>query len=189
MGSKNDRDQPSTFAAWLAKAVDGDRGVWREMFDEYAPAIAGYARVQGVGDVEDIVSETFLAVFRAIEHFQGGRSQFRSWLFVIAHHKIVDDRRRDSRVVTHQLAGSDTSTSGDDAATLALDRMGAEQVIRLCGDLSADQRDVLLLRTVADLTIEEIGSLLGKSPGAVKALQRRGLGALDGILRNEAVPL
>jgi RNA polymerase sigma-70 factor (ECF subfamily) len=60
----------------------------------------------------------------------------------------------------------------------ALDRLGGDEVQALLGALTSDQRDVLLLRIVADLSLEETATVVGKRVGAVKALQRRGLEAL-----------
>ena len=61
--------------------------------------------------------------------------------------------------------------------------------IALCARLAPDQRDVLLLRIVADLTVDDVAAVVGKSRGAVKALQRRGFQALRKILEQEGVPL
>ena len=70
-------------------------------------------------------------------------------------------------------AEAPSSTESD-----VLARLGPERVRSLLGELSPDQRDVLLLRIVADLTVEQVAEALGKAPGAVKQLQRQGLGAL-----------
>ncbi len=71
----------------------------------------------------------------------------------------------------------------------ALRAMAEERVRTLCAPLPAGQRDVLLLRLVADLTVEQVAKALGRTPGAVKALQRRGLAALRQVLEQEGVPL
>jgi hypothetical protein len=55
--------------------------------------------------------------------------------------------------------------------------------------LAPDQRDVLLLRVLGELTVEEVAGVIGKSPGAVKALQRRGLAAIKLTLAKEGVTL
>jgi RNA polymerase sigma-70 factor (ECF subfamily) len=62
-------------------------------------------------------------------------------------------------------------------------------VQRLSARLSADQRTVLLLRIVADLTAEEVAQITGKTVGAVRALQRRGLDALRRLIAKEGVQL
>ncbi len=71
----------------------------------------------------------------------------------------------------------------------AVRRLATERVHRLCEGLVPDQRDVLLLRMLACLTVEEIAQALGKTPGAVKALQRRGLAAIRRQMDHQGVPL
>lgn len=186
-------DDTGGFESLLAAAKDGDETAWAHIFHEYAPAVAGYARVQGAEDVDDLVGDVFHGVFRSIGSFTGAEERFRSWVFVIAHHRIVDDRRRRSRTLVESRWDSPDLRSNGDAAddieTTALDHLGTERVLGLCAQLAPDQRDVLTLRIVGDLTIEQIAHVLDKSPGAVKALQRRGLGALQKILSKKGVPL
>ena len=69
----------------------------------------------------------------------------------------------------------------------ALARIGTERVERILADLSEDQRAVLLLRFVGDMSIEDIAKALGKRQGAIKALQRRGLAAVKRQLSGEGV--
>ncbi len=82
-----------------------------------------------------------------------------------------------------------TQPGTESAEAAALATLGTERVRRLLEGLAPDQRDVLALRVVADLTVEQIAEALGKSTGAVKALQRRALAALRRRLAEEAVPL
>ena len=83
---------------------------------------------------------------------------------------------------------SDTrrTASGEDDALVSL---ATQRVRERIADLPPDQRDVLLLRILGDLTIEQIAVALGKSDGAVKALQRRALAALRKRIEREGVPL
>jgi RNA polymerase sigma factor (sigma-70 family) len=71
----------------------------------------------------------------------------------------------------------------------ALGSAGKERVHELLGRLAPDQRDVLVLRILADLTVEQAAATLGKTPGAVKALQRRGLATLKKEISKQGVPL
>ena len=70
-----------------------------------------------------------------------------------------------------------------------LDRLGGEWVREVLQRLAPDQREVLLLRVLGDLTVEQIAAQLGKTPGAVKQLQRRGLASARRLLEAEGVPL
>jgi len=179
------------FDGLLARARDGDPGALRQLYATYAPAVAGYVRARGARDVDDLVSEVFLGVLRGIGGFEGSEAQFRSWLFVIVHRRLQDHRRWHARHPEAPLEAVDghvaprTERGADDEALVAL---GLARVQELCAALAPDQRDVLLLRVVADLTVPQVAAILEKSPGAVKQLQRRGLEALRRALRDEAVP-
>jgi RNA polymerase sigma-70 factor (ECF subfamily) len=175
---------------WAA-AKAGLPWAWHQLYAELSPAVAGYLRMQGAGDVDDLVSEVFLGVFRNIGSFAGDGTEFRSWVFVIAHRRLIDERRRQTRVAIDAVADvtEHVRSVGDDTADIAGSRIAAENVVDLCHRLAPDQRDVLLLRIVADLTIEQVAHTLGKSEGAVKALQRRGLMAVQKLFSEQGVPL
>ena len=156
-----------------------------------APVVAGYLRVQGSADPEDLTNEVFLRVFRDLGSFSGTDTQFRSWVFSIAHARLIDDRRRQTRRVP--LADADVSAvevaGGSDVEGDVIRGLAEARVRELCGRLVPDQRDVLLLRLIGDLTVEQVASTVGKSVGATKALQRRGLAGLRRELEREGVPL
>ena len=120
-----------------------------------------------------------------------GLTQSLTWVFNKPHTRQVDDRRRAGR--RPQIAGDIDDAYRDrvagDAEHDALERLSSQRVQSLCDGLVADQRDVLLLRLMAGLTVEAIAEALGKSEGAVKALQRRGLANLRRILERDPVPL
>ncbi len=111
-------------------------------------------------------------------------------MFTIAHRKLIDERRRLARrrwSPAGDLAAFDQT--GGDVEADALDVLGGKRVVEWCADLSVDQRDVLVLRVVGDLTVEQVAALVGKSTAAVKALQWRALSSLRQQLEKEGVPL
>jgi RNA polymerase sigma-70 factor (ECF subfamily) len=173
----------------LTRARTGDADAWRRLYRAYAGRVAGYLRVQGVADPEDLTSDVFLQVFRHLGRFRGGEAEFRSWLFVIAHRRLIDERRRMSRRTEVPLDGDIDQLATSETESDALARVGTQRVQQLCERLGPSQRDVLLLRLVADLTVEQVAGVVDKSPGAVKALQRRGLAAIEGMTRREGVSL
>lgn len=71
----------------------------------------------------------------------------------------------------------------------ATNRLGTDWVLERLESLTPDQRDVLLLRVAAQLTIEDVAAAVGKPAGAVKALQRRELRTLQRQLASKGVPL
>ncbi len=179
-------DEP--FATLLRAAQAGGEWAYERLYRSLAPAVAGYLRVQGAADPEDLTSEVFERAFRNIGRFSGGEAQFRSWVFTIAHHRLTDERRKSGRRPV-RVDGDVPELPAGDVEEEAVRRMATERVRRLCDGLAPDQRDVLLLRMLACLTVDEIARALGKSPGAVKALQRRGLAAIRRQIDHQGVPL
>jgi RNA polymerase sigma-70 factor (ECF subfamily) len=182
-------DQPGdALDVAIERARAGDPRGFDTLFRALAGPVAGYLRARSVSDPEGITNDVFLRAFRAIHTFKGDSARFRSWLFTIAHNAALDDvRRRHRRAPESPLAPAHEQPGGDVEAevmaTLAHDRVHA-----LLDGLSPDQRDVLVLRIVADLSIEQVAAVLGKGYEAVRALQRRGLASvLRAISAQEAV--
>jgi RNA polymerase sigma-70 factor (ECF subfamily) len=184
-------DPASTFDDLLVAARAGRPSAWDHLFRTFSPAVAGYLRLRGARDVEDLTSEVFLAMFRNIATFSGTEANFRSWVFVIAHRRLQDERRRrlrrpaDSAVATP--VDAEILPAGGDVEVDALRALATERVERICKQLVPDQADVLLLRIIGDLSIDQVAEVVGKSAGAVKQLQRRAFEAVRRLLAKEGV--
>jgi len=171
----------------LAAAQAGAAWAFEVLYRDLAPAVTGYLRLHGAAEPDDLASETFLGVFTGLAGFRGDEDGLRAWVFTIAHRRLLDDwRRRSRRPQAADDPGDLSAYLGGDVEDDALTRLGAADVHRLCGELPADQRSVLLLRILADLTVEQVATVLGKSVASVKALQRRGLRTLRDRLEREA---
>jgi RNA polymerase sigma-70 factor (ECF subfamily) len=163
----------------LAAAQTGAAWAFEVLYRDLAPVVTGYLRLHGAAEPDDLASETFLGVFTGLAGFSGDEDALRSWVFTIAHRRLIDDwRRRSRRPQVTDDAGDLTLLPGGDAEDDALLRVGTDDVHRMCAGLPDDQRSVVLLRVLADLTVEQVASVMGRSVGAVKALQRRGLRTL-----------
>lgn len=174
----------------LAAAQVGAAWAFERLWRDLAPLVAAYARAHGAAEPDDLTSEVFLGVFRGLPAFTGDERAFRSWVLVIAHRRILDEHRRRSRrpaVADADLSGVDVP--GGDAEADALTALGSRRVRAVLEALPPDQRDVLVLRILGDLTLAQVAEIVGKREGAVKALQRRGLERLRRVLREEAVAL
>jgi RNA polymerase sigma factor (sigma-70 family) len=172
----------------LSAAQEDAPWAYDRLYRLLSPSVCGYLRIQGAADPEDLTSEVFLGAFRGIRSFSGDEAGFRSWVFTIAHRRLTDERRANgSRPLRADAELPDRA--GGDVEEEALRRLSADRVRSLCAGLAPDQGDVLLLRLVSGLTVEAVAGVLGKTEGAVKALQRRGLGALRRQLEREGVPL
>jgi RNA polymerase sigma factor (sigma-70 family) len=174
----------------LARARAGSAEAYTALYEDLVRPVAAFLRARGVQEVEDVTSDVFLAVFTGIRGFAGNQQQFRSWVFTIAHRRVVDQWRRGSRTPVHSsYEPDDDLRTTASAESDAMNSLGDERVTELLACLTDDQRDVLLLRIVGDLTVEQVGEAVGRRPGAVKALQRRGLATLRRILLAEGVTL
>jgi RNA polymerase sigma factor (sigma-70 family) len=181
---------PERFQALLGAAREGSEAAWAEIYRELSPAVLGYLRGSRAPEPEDTLGEVFLEIARDVGKFEGDERHFRAWIFTVAHHRLIDSRRRHSRRPVELVAEPPEPVhQPEDAADEALARIGTEEVIRILATLSPDQRAVLLLRVVGDLSVEETAAALGKRAGAVKQLQRRGLAAIKRELDRKGVTL
>lgn len=151
-----------------------------EVYRRLAPAVLGYLRAQRAVEPEDLLGEVFLQVARDLPRFSGDDDALRRWVFTIAHHRLIDDRRRRAR--RPQLADAEMP---DVPAPEAADAVDPAMVAAL-ERLTPDQREVVLLRFVGDLSLEAVAQMTKRNVGAVKALQHRALEQLGRILRASA---
>jgi RNA polymerase sigma factor (sigma-70 family) len=161
---------------------------FERIYEQLAPAVAGYLRMRGAPDPEETTNEVMLGVFRGLPRFEGDAAGFRSWVFTIAHHRLIDERRRTSaRVETTEWVEGRHEPAGGDVELEAVTGLDDVWIRELLEQLTEEQRDVILLRVLADLSVDEVAELLGKRPGAVKMLQRRGLATLRRLLEHQGV--
>jgi RNA polymerase sigma-70 factor (ECF subfamily) len=176
-----------TFDVILNAAKGGEEWAWAVIYRDLAGAVTGYLAVRGAPEPEDQASETLFDVARNIGRFEGDESSFRSWVFVIAHRRLIDARRKKGRQVeTTPLQDSEVHPMGD-VESEALDHLALAEMIDLLAPLTDDQRDVVALRLIADLSLEETADVMGKGVGAIKALQRRAVGNLKKVLETQGV--
>jgi RNA polymerase sigma factor (sigma-70 family) len=180
------------FASVLGAARDGAPWALEAIYRDLAPAVIGYLRGQRAYEPEDLTSEVFVGVVRGLRGFRGNERSFRSWVFSIAHRRLIDERRRLARgrekaVDPSALAGPLAEAAVGNAEDEAVARLGEGWAVRTLDVLTDDQRSVLLLRILADLSVEEVARLLQKRPGAVKTLQRRALASLARYLERQGV--
>jgi RNA polymerase sigma-70 factor (ECF subfamily) len=145
------------------------------IYEELAPAVLGYFRGHGAADPDDLTGDVFVRVTAGIDRFRGDDAALRRWVFTIAHHRLVDEYRRGAR--TRETSVGDVPEVPDRAAAAA-DVLVDPALVAALGRLTPEQRDVVVLRFVADLPLRDVAKVLGKRAGAVKMLQARGLAAL-----------
>ena len=181
---------PRITADVLAAAQAGDGDAFRLIYQEIAPAILGYLTAKGVADSEAATSDVFLALLPQLPTVTGGPSGLRTLVFSIAHARMVDHHRaRSRRPETFEYDPATDLRSSPSAEHTALESIESRSVRELLAELPQEQREVLMLRLIADLTVSQVAEVMGKTEGAVKQHQRRGLLALRELLRTRQVTL
>lgn len=176
--------EPERAAQLLDAAGRGDERAWRAIVAELGPALVGYGRSKGVPDPEDLMQEVFMTIAERLAGFEGSWRQFRSWAFTIAHHKMVDHHRSRSR--RPQLVSVDVAvglTDGSTPSDVVETREEAKRSVAALDRLSAVERDVILLRVVAELDSEQVGALLGKRPGTIRVIQSRAAAKMKAMMQ------
>ena len=140
------------------------------VFRALAPAVLGYLRSSGVPDGDELLGDVFLAIAARLDRFHGDDDALRRWVFTIAHHKVVDERRRIFR--RHRARSGHAALVPPPSEPVDTDLLAA------IATLTRDQREVIALRFVADLSLETVAAMTGRTVGATKALQHRALDAL-----------
>lgn len=174
--------------AALDAARAGDERGMTSLFRLLQPPLLRYLRHHAPSVAEDLASETWLAFSRVLGRFDGDGTDARAWIFSVARRRVADHWRSQQRHA--RLIGTPVGPSplAPDAADVALATISAQSAIKaLVRELPEDQAEVVLLRLVAGLSAEQVGAVLGKSPGAVRVAQHRALRHLAKTWRRAAV--
>lgn len=167
----------------LRRASALDRGALAAIYDEYYEPMYRYIYRQ-VSDVEtarDLTAELFRRYLQAIQQGQGPDQALRAWLYRTAHNLVIDHYRRQQHR-QHLPLPEEVVNTDDDPVSLAEEQILAEQVRAALQQLTADQRQVIVLKFLEGLSNQETASVLKKPVGAVKSLQHRALTALQHYL-------
>jgi RNA polymerase sigma-70 factor, ECF subfamily len=155
-------------AAAVARAREGDVDALRLLFLLYADNVFGYVLsiVHDQHDAEDLTSEVFARLPRALRLYRPGATPFAAWLLRVARNAALDHLRRERSVPSAHVHPAGEPAGPDELERLA----GLRSALAA---LPADQRQVVLLRLVAGLTPDEVATRLDRSVDAVHALQHR----------------
>jgi RNA polymerase sigma-70 factor (ECF subfamily) len=169
----------------VRRARGGDQEAARALYDRYFDRIYNYAyaRLGRVAEAEDLAIETMTRALTRLDLYEERESGFQSWIYRIAHNATVDYYRRQGKPATVSLEEVETTIPPSaDPSELALDRIENEDLRAAIRRLTDDQQQVLLLRFFADLSAVEVARMVGKTVGAVQALQHRALNSLERVL-------
>lgn len=161
----------------VERASAGDRDAFRGLYEQNVSAVHAFIRNRvGSGPADDLTAETFCRAFEHIGRFEWRGAPFRSWLFRIAYHQVVDRSRRKDTHVILQEDPTPPAVDGHEESVIA--SLEGEVVVEALSTLSEAHRTVLELRYMQDLSVSETAAVLESSEDAVRALTYRALKSL-----------
>ncbi len=169
----------------LERALQNDPVALGIIYDTYSDRIYRYIyhRIGNVEMAEDLTAQTFLKMLEAIQNGKGWRTSFKSWLYRIAHNLVVDHYRRSSKVTQVSLEKTPGLTQdGDTLLETVEKRLDMEALERALVSLTDEQSQVIVLRFIEGYNIAEVSEIMGKTEGAIKALQYRAVRALQQLM-------
>lgn len=181
MASTDPQRDAARHLDWVTRAQRGDGRAVEQLYDFHHPAILRYlwARLGDQALAEDLTGEVFLRMVAALPGYRPQTAPFRAWLYRIARNLLVDHVRQAGRRPAVPLeAAAAQPDAGADIAALVEHRLTQAQLHQALGRLDDAQREVVTLRFLAGLSLNETAAALEKTEAAVKALQHRGLAAL-----------
>jgi RNA polymerase sigma-70 factor (ECF subfamily) len=183
--SLEDKAEGTRLIALVELARGGDSEAFGQLYDHYHPSVYRflYYRVGSVQLAEDLTAETFFRALRSMSSFRWQGKDFGAWLMTIARNLTTDHfkaGRTRLETTTEDMSTLDTTTEGPEGAVLA--SLTNEALLEALCELPAEQRECLVMRFLQGLSIAETAEVLGRSSGAVKQLQLRGVRNLARIL-------
>jgi RNA polymerase sigma-70 factor, ECF subfamily len=191
LGSGAEPDGPSD--EWLVgRVARGDQAALERLYDRYVQRVYVLAaHVLGPGRAEEVVQDSFVALWQRADQYDPARGTFAVWFMAIARHRVLDDLRR--RAVEQRLLAAEPvdqllSEIPDPAPSVEDDvarRDRDAELLRAVGELPPEQRRALVLAYFAGMTHVEIAAALGWPLGTVKKRLQLGLRKLERSLSAE----
>lgn len=171
-------------AASLAAARSGDPVSITKLYQRHVRSVYRYlySQVGNPGDAEDLTSQTFLHALESLPRYRH-RGRFAAWLFTIARHKAIDHFRRNRRQMPLETVTA--AADGPDPAAQAIETHERRLLATRLQTLRRDERELLRLRYVAELSFGDIANVLGKREDAVKKSLYRLLARLQDEMESE----
>ena len=164
--------------ALVELARGGDTEAFGQLYDHYQGPVYRfvYYRTRSQALAEDLTSETFLRALRNMSGFRWQGKDFGAWLMTIARNLCTDHfkaGRTRLELTTDDMGVHDDATEGPENAVLA--SLTNEILLESLTKLPNEQRDCLIMRFLQGMSIAETAAALGRSDGAIKQLQLRGV--------------
>lgn len=167
----------------IERARVGDDAAIAELYSRHVDAIYRYvyARTRERTVAEDLTAQVFLTAIEDLPRYQPGDVPFAAWLYRIACARVADHWRNHYRHEEVSLTASLAADTDDPCAEIEAEQRWVT-AIDLLSELTEDQQAVLFLRFIGEMELAEVAAALGKTIGAVKAIQHRAMASLARLL-------
>ena len=179
-----------SFESVLEAAKLGADWAWAVLYGDIAGPVMGFFRSRGVADLEEAAGDVFFELARELVDFEGNEEEFRTFVFAIAYKRHLTENRYSNRRLRTVLADQvlDRLQSGSEVMGAVPVLEVPDEVRRAFEVLTPEQRDVLSLRIVAGLSVDQVAEVLNRGVKTVKNLQRRGMVRVRAQIPSEAAP-
>jgi len=170
----------------IGRAKRGDRAAVSDLYRRHVDAIYRYVHLR-VGDpivAEDLTAEVFLKALEGLGEYRYTGVPFVAWLYRIARARTVDHWRRTGRRQEVELP-DEIAATGVNPEVIASARIERADLAATLRRLTGDQQQVIVLRFVEEMSLAQVATVVGKTVGAVKALQHRALASLARLMNEQ----
>lgn len=178
----------ASFSEILAAAQRGDERAVETLFVQLQPRLLRFLFAQEPRAADDIAADVWLAVATRIGTFEGGWADFRAWFFTIARRRLADHRRTAIRRRTDAVDGEvfERFPARESTEEAVLDSLsGQDAAALITSTLRGDHAEVLLLRLLGDLAVDQVAEIMERTPNWVRVTQHRAVRALATALGAE----
>jgi RNA polymerase sigma-70 factor, ECF subfamily len=164
----------------VRRAQQGETEAFSQLYEAYFDKIYRYmaVRIQNEMEAEDMTQQVFIKMLKSIDSYTIKGIPFSSWLYRIAHNQLIDHYRMQNKRATVPIDEIPERANDDDPQRNFEQKMDVEQLMQATKKLTAAQQEVISLRFTGELSIAECAEIMGKSEGAIKALQHSAVLAL-----------
>jgi RNA polymerase sigma-70 factor (ECF subfamily) len=167
-------------ASLVQRAQKQDNQAFAQLYEAYFDKIYRYVsfRVRNDMEAEDMTQQVFMKVLNSISSYKSQGVPFSAWVYRIAHNLVVDFMRQQNKKATVDIEGLQLVSPAEDTQSIIEKQADVAAVKEASRKLTASQQEVLSLRFAGELSISECAKIMGKSEGAIKALQHSAVQAL-----------
>jgi RNA polymerase sigma-70 factor (ECF subfamily) len=179
-GRQSDQDETTL----IRTAMEGEASAFGVLYDKYQPSIYRFIflKVSHREEAEDLTHQVFLSAWEHMGSFRHGDVPFVSWLYRIARNKVIDHYRTHRICTTLDAVPEEIAALDIETPDQIDTRAQIDHVYQALMQLSDDQRDIVIMRFINELSYKDIARALNKNEATVRVIQYRALARMKKML-------